>query len=61
MSESDAEQGGIPDEALPEDLQPGEDNPLAEPPDEDVDREDLDLEGGKRPDESDDGASDDEE
>ena len=34
MSESSADdttQGGISDEQLPEDLQPGEDNPLAEP------------------------------
>ncbi len=41
MSESEPETGAIRDEDLPEDLQPGEDNPLAEPPDEDVDRDDL--------------------
>ena len=66
MSESESEPGGIRNEDLPEDLQPGEDNPLAEPPDPDVvDRDDLDLTGGKTPEESgdageDDGASDDE-
>ncbi len=48
MSESETEPGGIRDEDLPEDLQPGEDNPLAEPLDDDeVDPEDVDLEGGK--------------
>ena len=53
MSESEGEQDGIRDEDLPEDLQPGEDNPLAEPVDTDeVDRDDLDLLGGKTPDES---------
>jgi len=54
MSESEPETGSIRDEDLPEDLQPGEENPLAEPPDEDVDRDDLDLQGGKTPEESDD-------
>ncbi|NYG55525.1 hypothetical protein [Nocardioides perillae] len=34
---------GIPDDQLPEDLQPGEDNPLAEPLDPDEARDDLDL------------------
>ena len=38
---------GITDERLPEDLQPTEDNPLAQPLDEDVDRDDLDVTGGK--------------
>jgi hypothetical protein len=58
MSESESEQDGIRDEDLPEDLQPGEDNPLAEPVDTDeVDRDELDLLGGKTPDES--GGSDD--
>ncbi len=37
MSESASETTGIDDEQLPEDLQPGEDNPLAEPLDEEVD------------------------
>jgi hypothetical protein len=53
MSETEGEQGGIRDEDLPEDLQPGEDNPLAESPDPDeVDRDALDLEGGKTPEQS---------
>ncbi len=47
MSESESETTGIDDEQLPEDLQPGEDNPLAEPLDEDVDTEELDVLGGK--------------
>lgn len=34
---------GISDDQLPEDLQPGEDNPLAEPLDPDERRDDLDL------------------
>jgi hypothetical protein len=60
MSESESEQGGIRDEDLPEDLQPGEDNPLAESPDPDeVDRDELDLQGGKTPEESADGGGDD--
>ncbi|HEX6149100.1 hypothetical protein [Nocardioides sp.] len=60
MSESGPETGEIRDEDLPEDLQPGEENPLAEPLDEDVDRDELDVRGGKAPEESqdrDDGAS----
>ena len=48
MSESARETGEILDEDLPEDLQPSEDNPLAEPLEEDVD--DLDVYGGKAPD-----------
>ena len=52
MSENESE--GISDDKLPEDLQPGEDNPLAEPLDEDVDVEDLEMDGGKTPEESDD-------
>ena len=32
---------GIGDEDLPEDLQPGEENPLAEPVDDDADRQDM--------------------
>lgn len=65
MSESRSEPdsdatAGIDDEQLPEDLQPGEDNPLAEPLDEDVDPDDLDVLEGKHAVESDeDGASDD--
>ena len=41
--------GGISDDQLPEDLQPGEDNPLAVPldPDDEVALEDLDVHGGK--------------
>lgn len=58
MSESESEQDGIRDEDLPEDLQPGEDNPLAETPDPDeLDRDELDLYGGKDPEESGDEAS----
>ena len=52
MSENESE--GISDDKLPEDLQPSEDNPLAEPLDEDVDVEDLEMDGGKTPEESDD-------
>jgi hypothetical protein len=52
MSESESETPGIDDEQLPEDLQPGEDNPLAEPLDEDVDTEELDVLEGKHADES---------
>ena len=53
MSESEPETDGIRDEDLPEDLQPSEENPLAEPLEEDVDRDDLDMEGGRTPEESD--------
>ena len=51
-SASDEPERGITDEQLPEDLRPGEDNPLAEglPP-----GETADLEGGKLADEMDDG------
>jgi hypothetical protein len=42
-------QTGITDEMLPEDLQPGEDNPLAEPLDpDDVDR-DLEMDATQEP------------
>ncbi len=62
MSESETETAGIDDEQLPEDLQPGEDNPLAEGLDEDVDTEELDVLGGKQaeqdPPQGSDGASD---
>ena len=50
--ESEHQSAGISDDQLPEDLQPGEDNPLAEPLDEDVDTEELDMDGGKTPEES---------
>jgi hypothetical protein len=40
-SDSDYTNVSVPDEDLPEELQPGEDNPLAEPPTEDADRQDL--------------------
>ena len=43
----DAPTEGITDDKLPEDLQPGEDNPLAEPLDDDVDPDDLDVLEGK--------------
>ena len=42
----DAPQAGVGDEQLPEDLQPGEDNPLAEGLDNNETVEDL-LDGGK--------------
>jgi hypothetical protein len=44
---------GISDEELPEDLQPTDDNPLAQPLDEDDAKspEELDMHGGKTPDE----------
>lgn len=45
---------GINDEDLPEDLQGSEDNPLAEPLADDVSPDDLDVLGGKTPEESDD-------
>jgi hypothetical protein len=42
---------GISDEDLPEDLQPSDDNPLAQPLDEDEAKpaEELDMQGGKTP------------
>ena len=46
-SPDDATLGGISDDQLPEDLQPGEDNPLAEPLDPDAegtkDRDELEM------------------
>ena len=57
MSEnSDEPSAGISDDKLPEDLQPTDDNPLAQPVDEDDAKplEELDMHGGKTPDESDD-------
>jgi len=59
MSESESETAGIDDEQLPEDLQPSDENPLAEPLDDDVDEDELDVLGGKTAEEGDDGASDD--
>jgi len=68
MSESESETAGIDNEQLPEDLQPGEENPLAEPLDDDVDEDELNVLDGKQAEESgdddasdseDDGASDD--
>lgn len=61
-SEKDTDQAepteGIADEQLPEDLQPTEDNPLAQPLDPDdeetPDPEDLDMRGGKPADQWDD-------
>ena len=41
MSDSDYTQVSTPDEDLPTDLQPGEDNPLAESSDDDAERQDL--------------------
>ncbi len=58
MSENENEPG-VPDEALPEDLVPGDDNPLAEGLD---DGETVDglLDGGKQADQSADDESSDE-
>ena len=48
---------GISDEELPEDLQPTDDNPLAQPLDGDDDQtkplEELDMQGGKTAEQSD--------
>ena len=52
MSENDTEQG-ISDDQLPEDLRP-EENPLAESLEDDVDVDDLDMDGGKGAEEWDD-------
>ena len=49
-----AEQNDTGDDLTPPDLQPGEDNPLAEPLDEDEALDDLDVLGGKTPEETDD-------
>jgi hypothetical protein len=46
MSESPEEQTGVEDEQLPDDLVPGDDNPLAEPLDDGESAGDL-LEEGK--------------
>ncbi|MBZ5736719.1 hypothetical protein [Nocardioides mangrovi] len=57
MSENEPETG-IADEDLPEDLQPTEDNPLAQDLDEDAEgtksREELDVLGGKTAEQDDD-------
>jgi hypothetical protein len=49
MSESETEQTGeVTDDQLPEDLRPSDDNPLAQPLDEeDAEVDDLDMDGGK--------------
>jgi len=53
--------GGISDDQLPEDLQPGEDNPLAEPLDPDADetksRDELEMDATQEDLGNDDGAS----
>ena len=59
MSNSE-EETGIPDEQLPDDLVPSEDNPLAEGLDDGESAGDL-LEEGKDADETDDGDEGDEE
>ena len=53
-SSDESTEQGISDDQLPEDLQPSEDNPLAEPLDDDVDTDDLDMGGGLGADEWDD-------
>ena len=57
-NQSDEPETGISDEDLPEDLQPTDDNPLAQPLAEDDDEtkspDELDVLGGKSPDETDD-------
>jgi len=53
-SSDEATEQGITDDQLPEDLQPSEENPLAEPLDHDVDTDDLDMEGGRGADQWDD-------
>jgi hypothetical protein len=52
--QSDEPTTGISDEDLPEDLQPSEDNPLAQPLEGDDVKspEELDVMGGKTPDQS---------
>jgi hypothetical protein len=61
MSDTGNEPIGIEDEDLPEDLQPTDDNPLAQPLDEDEAKppEELDMQGGKTPDESEESDEDD--
>jgi hypothetical protein len=62
MSENTDEPAtGISDEDLPEDLQPTDDNPLAQPLDEDEAKspEELDMQGGKTPEQTSEGDEDD--
>ena len=60
-SPDDATLGGISDDQLPEDLQPGEDNPLADPLDPDDEatksREELEMDATQEDLGNDDGAS----
>jgi len=54
---TDGDAEGIADDQLPEDLRPSEDNPLAEPLENREDAhsvEELDMQGGKTPEGSDD-------
>lgn len=55
-SPDDATLGGISDDQLPEDLQPGEDNPLAEPLDPDAEetksREELEMDATQEEDDA---------
>jgi len=53
-SSDEAQEQGISDDQLPEDLQAGEENPLAEPLADDVDTDELDMRGGKGAEEWDD-------
>ena len=57
MSETGNERHGIEDEDLPEELQPTDDNPLAQELDQDEAKspEELDVLGGKKPEQSADG------
>ena len=61
QSPDDGTLGGISDDQLPEDLQPGEDNPLAEPLDPDAEetksREELEMDATQEDLGNDDGAS----
>jgi len=54
LPEQSTDDQGISDDQLPEDLQAGEENPLAEPLDDDVDTDELDMRGGKGAEEWDD-------
>ena len=46
-TEDQADDAGITDEQLPEDLRPSEENPLAQPLDDEEALDDLDVAGGK--------------
>jgi hypothetical protein len=63
MSETSNDQGGIEDEDLPDELRPTDDNPLAQPLDEDEAKpaEELDVLGGKDPEHAGDDSEDDSE